>query len=316
MDRSTAGLQRVDAVIWAVVLAAAALVLCTAPSLGFHIVLPSFAAPATASLLLITLAGYYRRDAQLSSALGATAQIVIFAAVGAPLSYLAAASAAHVPLWDAAFDRFDRALLFDWAWLRDVLTASPALHELMRSAYYSLTVQLTGAVLLLGFCGELLAIRAFTLAFMLSALICIAVSAIMPSEGVWLFGHFQTSDPTLVPASGASWPVFLGIRDGSYRLLVATGAEGIITFPSLHAGLAALLIFAFWRFRRLRWPALLLNVAMLAATPTEGAHYLADVLAGIAVAAVSWAAAKRLTAWFAAAPENRLAARDAAPVFR
>ena len=43
----------------------------------------------------------------------------------------------------------------------------------------------------------------------------------------------------------SSWPVFLGLRDGTVRMLAAAGAEGIITFPSLHAALAVILIAAF-----------------------------------------------------------------------
>jgi len=38
--------------------------------------------------------------------------------------------------------------------------------------------------------------------------------------------------------------------------------------------------------RRLRWVALALNAAMLIATPAYGSHYLVDVFAGVAIAAV------------------------------
>ena len=50
-----------------------------------------------------------------------------------------------------------------------------------------------------------------------------------------------------------SWPVFYGLRDGTFRFLVAVGAEGIITFPSLHAALAVIVIAAIWPVAVLRW---------------------------------------------------------------
>src|SRR5690606_36367265 len=91
-----------------------------------------------------------------------------------------------------------------------------------------------------------------------------------------------------------SWPVFYGLRDGSHRLLVAVGSQGIITFPSLHAALAVILIAALWPIARLRWIILPLNLAMLAATPIDGSHYLFDVIAGVAVAVVRLALAIRI----------------------
>ena len=46
-------------------------------------------------------------------------------------------------------------------------------------------------------------------------------------------------------------------------------------------------IAAAWPMARLRWPVLVLTSAMLLATPVEGTHYLADMLAGAAVAMVA-----------------------------
>ncbi len=96
----TAGLQRVDTVTWGFVLAAAAPVRLRASR-------SASCRASGVSVFLIGVAGFqsrYRRDIELNSALGATAQIIAFAAVGTHsltlLHYYAAASAGHVPLWD------------------------------------------------------------------------------------------------------------------------------------------------------------------------------------------------------------------------
>jgi membrane-associated phospholipid phosphatase len=78
--------------------------------------------------------------------------------------------------------------------------------------------------------------------------------------------------------------------------LVAVGSEGIITFPSLHAALAVILVVALWPVAVLRWGVLALNTLMLAATPIDGSHYFIDVLAGVAVAMVALVAARALAA--------------------
>src|SRR5665647_2135382 len=70
--------------------------------------------------------------------------------------------------------------------------------------------------------------------------------------------------PDIVPATrDLHLPIFLGLRDGSYRLLMATGSEGIITFPSLHAALALILAAALWPLPVLRWIGLALNAMMM-----------------------------------------------------
>ncbi|MGH6664628.1 MAG: phosphatase PAP2 family protein [Pseudolabrys sp.] len=295
MNSHAPELRRLDGIICALIAAVAAIELMAVAFGGFTLVWRSYAAPAGASLLLILAARYYsgrRNDPNLASALGSTAQLMVFAAVGAPLSYVAAA--AGLPLHDAAFDAMDHALGFHWRALFALMQDWPTLHIFMREIYLSLTLQMTAVVLLLGFTGRLVWLRVYMLAFIFSALITIAISAALPAEGVWLHDGLTSADPGLVPVSSTSWPAFLGLRDGTFRQLMAVGAEGIITFPSLHSALAVIMIAAFWPVRVARWIGLVLNVLMLVATPIDGSHYLVDVLAGIAIAWVSLVAARRL----------------------
>ncbi len=307
MDWHAAGLRRLDGIIWALVVAVAGVCAARRPALWLqhrHRQLPP---PAGTCLLLLAAARFYGRrrdDPHLASALGSTAQVIAFAAVAAPLSYVAAAAGAALPLHDTAVANFDRALGFHWRGLLAAMEHWRDFHVAMRLIYMSLSVQMTAVVLVLGFSGRLAWLRVYTLAFILSALITIAVSAVLPTEGVWLHDGSMPPITRCVPVSSHSWPVFLGLRDGSYRLLMAVGAEGIITFPSLHAALAVIIIAALWPVPVARWICAVINTAMLAATPVEGSHYLADVLAGIVVAAVSIYAARMLVARLAAAPQN------------
>jgi membrane-associated phospholipid phosphatase len=69
---------------------------------------------------------------------------------------------------------------------------------------------------------------------------------------------------------------------------------GIVCFPSCHVFWSVLSASAFWGFRWLRIPAALLCAMIVLSTLTTGWHYLADVLAGLALSAASIAAARRL----------------------
>jgi len=295
-------LRRLDDVIWALVAAATAVVLIVSAAGGFHIVLTSYGIPVSTALALLLGAYFYRThrvDLKLASTLESTAQLVVFAAVAAPLSYLAAST--PLPLQDAVFDAIDHALRFDWKELLAFMNRQPEFFVFMRIIYLSLTVQMTAVVLILGLTGRLPWLRVYMLAFIFTAVLTIGLSALLPAEGVWLHYGLK-ADPAAMPISHTSWPVFLGLRDGSYRLLMAVGSEGIITFPSLHAALAVILIAAFWPVPVARWLSAAVNSTMLAATPIDGSHYLVDVLAGIIIAILCIVAARILVARMTATP--------------
>ena len=235
--------QRLDHLIWGIVATVAAIILAAPLVSLFTIEWLTFAAPAGACLVLAAAGFFYARvrpDPRLASGCLSAAQVIAFAAVAAPLSYLAAA--ANLPLHDRAYDAIDRALGLDWKAMLGVMNAWPLVFDALRPIYLSLTLQMTTAVLCLAFTGRFVWLRVYTLAFIFAALITIATSAVLPAAGVW---------------------PFYGLRDGSVRALVAAGAEGIITFPSLHAALAVILIAALWPVARLRWVIFGLNGSLV-----------------------------------------------------
>jgi membrane-associated phospholipid phosphatase len=291
-------LRRLDRLIWTVIALVAMIVLVAPAVSNFRIEWRTFAAPGLACIVLVSLGWFYRRwrsDPRLASGLSSTAQVIAFAAVGAPLSYLAAST--NLPLQDHAFDAIDRALGLDWKALLAWMNASPKVHAVLSVIYGSLALQMTTVVLCLAFSGRLLWLRVYTLAFFFAAVISIAVSVVLPAAGVWpSYGLTAADSPYVLPVVSTSWPVFYGLRDGTFRLLVAAGSEGIITFPSLHAALAVIVVAALWPVTILRWVFLALNVVMLIATPIDGSHYFIDVLAGVALAALCLIAANAIAA--------------------
>jgi membrane-associated phospholipid phosphatase len=302
MNWHAIGLRRLDTTIWALIALVAAFMLSVAAFSDFTVILRSFIAPASCCLLLKLGAYYYRdwrNDPNLASALESTTQLMAFAAVAAPLSYVAAS--ASLPLQDAALARLDYALGFNWKGLLAFMHRWSNFFKLMHLIYLSLSLQMVAAVLLLGFTGRLPWLRVYMLSFIFAALITIAISTFLPAEGAWL--HYGiTGPPEALPLSHTNWPVFFGLRDGSFRQLIGVGAEGIITFPSLHAALAAILVAAFWPIPAARWFAVLINCFVVVATPIDGSHYFVDVLAGIAIAGLCVAAAQAVARRLAPPP--------------
>jgi membrane-associated phospholipid phosphatase len=286
-------LRRLDGLLWTIVILVGGVVVLSTFMGAFRIAWLTFAAPAVVCMLLSAGGWFYARyrgEPALASALSATAQMVAFAAVAAPLSYLAASAA--LPLQDAAFDAADRALGLDWRRLLAWMNAHPYPHTVFWAAYLSFTVQASVTILALAFTRRLTQLRIFMLAFFLCAIVTIVISGLLPAQGVW--GHYglTTADyPAIAPATRElHLPIYLGLRDGSFRLLTGIGSEGIITFPSLHAALGVIFIVALWPVPVLRWIGAAVNGLMIVATPVDGGHYFIDVIAGLAIAVVCWAA--------------------------
>jgi membrane-associated phospholipid phosphatase len=311
---ATVATHALDQLIWTIVGTVAAAVLMAPAISHFRIDWSSFAVPAGTCAMLLAGSWFYRTwrvDPQLASGLGCTAQIIAFGAVGAPLSYLAASF--DLPLQDAVFDAVDRAVGFDWSALFDFITGRPVLSTVLRIAYVSFTVQASLVVLALAFFKQLLWLRVFVLSFILTALVTIAVAAVLPGVGAWEFHGMPSSPDSTIPIAQSSVPVFQALRDGTLRQLVAIGAEGIITFPSFHAAVGLILMVALWPIAGLRWLGIAVNLVMIAATPIDGMHYLVDVLAGLPIAAACVAAARAIAARIAMRPRWSAIAPSAAP---
>jgi hypothetical protein len=247
--------RRIDYIIWTTIAVVGAAVVATTAVSAFVIVWSSLVNAVLVCGCLLFASFFYReirREQPLAEALRGASQVIAFATVAAPLSYIAASAA--FPLWDVQLAAWDRQLGFDWmAWLA-LMNAAPFLHMITKIAYSSFAVQTTMVVMALGFARRPLHMRLFILALCATTLVTIGISTVLPAQGVWGAWHLSLNDsPTIVPITrDLPLPVFFGLRDGTYRQLVVDSAEGIISFPSLHAALGALFVFALWPVKWLR----------------------------------------------------------------
>ena len=306
---------RADAAVWTVIGLSAAVIAGFARWTSFEIAWRSFVVPASVAAMLAIGAWFYRvvrGEQRLGAILASTAQIISFAAIAAPLSYIAAT--AGFPLQDATFDAWDRSLHFDWMQMMTLISLHPTAQWILLLAYFSFAMQTVATVLALGIAGQLDRLATFVVAFVCTTLVTIAVSAVYPAAGPWLFLDIQPAIANgFLPVSSTSWPVFVGLRDGTLHTVYGLNSEGIITFPSLHAALGILFATALWRVSVVRLIALGLNGLMLIATPAYGSHYVVDVIAGVLIAAVCWVAAARLFTASAETTRKRLATIEHPP---
>lgn len=251
---------------------------------------------------LICAAQFYRRvrpREHFAAMCVSLSQVILFSAAGSILSYLLAREGGA--LWDVRLARWDHAIGFDWlAYVRWV-DVHPWLVRPLRFAYASLIPQVIAVVLALGFTRRLIELRTVMLAAIGCGMVAILISAFIPAVGNYtLFGLGSDDFQAVRPLAGHSHEAaFNGLRDGTFAVLRLREMEGIITFPSYHAGLAAITLWGFWvsRISWVRWPGVLVAGATIVSTPIDGGHYAVDVIAGILIAVASLWAARRAIFW-------------------
>ncbi len=89
--------------------------------------------------------------------------------------------------------------------------------------------------------GQLARLSVFIIAFVATTLITIAMSAVYPAAGPWLFLDIQPATANgFLPTSSTSWPVFFGLRDGALHTVLRIEIRGDHNVSSLHAALGIL----------------------------------------------------------------------------
>ena len=118
-----------------------------------------------------------------------------------------------------------------------------------------------------------------------SVLLCSTVAAFIPAVGEYAYRNINPAiEFPWLPSSATSYVAdVLQLRTDA-PVIPFDHFQGVITFPSFHASLGVLFLWAFWRTPVVRWIALILNGALIAATPIFGGHYFVDVAAGMLLA--------------------------------
>ncbi|WP_066471337.1 phosphatase PAP2 family protein [Bosea sp. WAO] len=308
---------RANIASWALIVAVLLSCLAWLPFTNVSIVPLSLIGPVAAGVACALLAGYYRAfraETKLADALDCMGQVMAFMITGVLLSYLAATMS--FPEQDALFYALDRSLGLDWLAYLKAIDARPWLGTMFGLAYASILPQIVVLVIALAFSGRGDAARIMVFAMMLSALVSIAISGLMPAVAMFVHLGLTPADyPNLNPGAAFVHVADIkALRSGASFLVDLSRAEGIITFPSYHAALALLMLLAGWTHPLLRWPFVIINLLMIAATPIDGGHYFIDVFAGLGLALLCHAAARRCLFPSRVAPVPEPAQGAAVPV--
>lgn len=237
-----------------------------------------------------------RFSARAQALLVTLVEIILLSAGLLLLSYLA--SATGRPLMDQYLAAADGALGFGWVGYVSRLNAHPSFAYAITYAYGSLKIQMLVLPAILAFTSRLDRLSEFAAHFGLAGCLTCLVLVAVPAAGASDFFH-PSSDVLSSFGVGASTRHLEQLHMlRTLKPFLIEHPEGLVTFPSFHSALAAIFMYSVRRVRYVAPPVYLLNVMLILATPPQGGHYLVDVLAGIAVAAVAIQSVR----WIARAP--------------
>jgi len=252
--------------------------------------------------IVLTLAAYGSAlimpdaaDPKLVFWFGTTAQILVVTAIVGPLSYFA--NALNWPLQDQALLLIDRTMGLDPQSISAFFNDHSGLASYLNVGYGFIKWPLLGIPIILTMALRFVRLQQFVLALNIALAVTIVISVFVPAVGTYYglglspLERFPQLDSTNYAAQLRD---IVALRAGSLRHLDLLRLTGIVSFPSFHTASAILYVWAVWPVRAFRWAAIALNGWMIAATPLIGAHYVIDLIGGVAVAAGSVLFAKHL----------------------
>jgi hypothetical protein len=191
-----------------------------------------------------------------------------------------------LPFQDARLAAADALLGLHWENIFHWMLAHPQLAGFLSHMYSLLFIYCYALLIVLAASKRYVHLLQFVAANLFACFFAFVIAAAFPAIGAYGYYHIDTQHLPITPVSGHRHePLLLALRN--HPAMLSTPVSGIVTFPSYHAALAALMI---WASRAPRWLlpiGLLVNIPIIAATPVDGGHYFTDILAGIILALIS-----------------------------
>ena len=175
-------------------------------------------------------------------------------------------------------------------------SARPVVNKLAYYCYAALIPQQFLAFVLLPLLGRIERAQTLMLAVALGLLVTHGLGYFVPAVGAYPYYDITPAEHPGVSLylGGSCAPEVAALRSGELIDLTQRRLVGLMAFPSFHAMSAVLVAWAFWSVPYLRWPALMLNVGMVLATPLHGSHYMCETVAGVLLAYPCLMLARRL----------------------
>jgi membrane-associated phospholipid phosphatase len=221
-----------------------------------------------------------RITGRLAHLLRTVLALILFANVATILNFILT-GILPLPRWDEALATADHALGLNWLDMYQWLARHPAIEASTDRVYMSLGPEMLILFFALELLGHHSQARAFLRWFMVTAIATVGIATLFPAAGAFVYYHLPIASTTGYVAQWAD------LRNGTLRTINPFENQGLVVFPSFHATLAVLCVYAATPFRILKYPLLALNLLIILSAPAMGGHYFIDIIAGVILAALT-----------------------------
>lgn len=193
----------------------------------------------------------------------------------------------RMPLADDWLVSADRAIGFDWISYIHFIDQFPLLIRFFSAVYDVFFILILAVPLLLVANRDIERAFAFIFGFEFLSFLSSFISIWFPSMGAFYSYGVQASDMEyMVPIVGYGFlEQFLFAYSGNLETISVGNLSGILSFPSVHAGVAFWVFWTAQKIKGARWPICFIALSMAISAISHGSHYMVDILAGLAVAA-------------------------------
>ncbi|TPI15510.1 phosphatase PAP2 family protein [Mesorhizobium sp. B4-1-1] len=202
--------------------------------------------------------------------------------------YMFLAAATQRPLMDGAMAAMDRSIGFNWPAVVEAANSPPLLASVLVASYASVLYQVPLVLIFHASMRGRARFFEFAAILVVALFMTTTMSMLVPTAGAYSYYQPQASSYSHFTAIGgfAHLETLHQLRTLAPFEFTMRKVIGLVSFPSFHTSLGILIVFALRR-TFLFWPAVLVNVAMIAATVPEGGHHFMDVIGGAIIAVIS-----------------------------
>jgi hypothetical protein len=258
---------------------------------------PPFLGGYFATLALAGIGGYVRQTKatpRLALALIGAAIFTGFTAVSS--IFIFSLFPLANPLIDPHLIEADAVLGYHWPSVVAWLAQYPGFATVLGYIYHSSLVQILLTIILLSALSREVVLHRFLLVGIITLVIAVAIWWVIPSVGPSAFQSIPEADrlATGLYFNPAYGQFLLNLVEVGPRQISPEVITGVVAFPSYHM-IMALMVVWFLRGTFAFLPLAGVNTLMIPATLTHGGHHLVDLIAGLAVFALSvWIASRMI----------------------